>query len=144
MRIHKFLKSQKGIYSSISQSCTQFCSSSKRKHPRFWHSWICLDSETLSIFSLSWACGWLQTWWKNTSNSQNNHLLLDINCSFLSFCFDTWWPSKLTSTVFWCVRIKTESSGFFVGDSEQAIEVIAWTKCLGDSVFPPKQKHGGP
>ena len=83
-----------------------------------------------------------------THQTITNPLLLDIDCSsFLSFCFDisACWPSKLTSTstVFWCVRIETESFTSFLLLILR-IEVIAWTKCLGDSVFPPEQKHGGP
>lgn len=97
----------------------------------------------LANFSLSWACDN----YKHDGNTSNNHLLLDIDCSsFLSFCFDisACWPSKLTSTAFWCLRlrIKTESFTFLL--LILRIEVIAWTKCLGDSVFPPEQKHGDP
>lgn len=87
----------------------------------------------LANFSLSWACDNYKH-----GNTSNNHLLLDIDCSsFLSFCFDisACWPSKLTSTstVFWCVRIETESFTFFVADSENrsyCLNKVSWWFCV--------------
>lgn len=85
----------------------------------------------LANFSLSWACDNYKH-----GNTSNNHLLLDIDCSsFLSFCFDisACWPSKLTSTAFWCVRIKTESFTYFVADSENrgdCLNKVSWWFCV--------------